>query len=90
MMKVVLCDSNTINSYGFRTDVDGIDLTRFKKNPVMLYNHNPLQVIGRWEHITADGGKLTAEPVFDMDDTHSPPRLPARSRTDSSKDVRWV
>ena len=68
MMKVVLCDSNTINSYGFRTDVDGIDLTRFKKNPVMLYNHNPLQVIGRWEHITADGGKLTAEPVFDMDD----------------------
>ncbi len=67
-MKVVLCDSNTINSYGFRTDVAGIDLTRFKKNPVMLYNHNPLQVIGRWEHITADGGKLTAEPVFDMED----------------------
>ena len=67
-MKIILCDSNTINSYGFRTDVEGIDLTRFKKNPVMLYNHNPLQVIGRWEHITADGGQLTAEPVFDMDD----------------------
>ena len=67
-MKIVLCDTNTVNSYGFRTDVNGIDLTRFKKNPVMLYNHNPLQVIGRWEHITADGGQLTAEPVFDMDD----------------------
>ena len=67
-MKIILCDSNTINSYGFRTDVEGIDLNRFKKNPVMLYNHNPLQVIGRWEHITADGGQLTAEPVFDMDD----------------------
>ena len=67
-MKVILCDSSTINSYGFRTDVNGIDLTRFKKNPVMLYNHNPMQVIGRWEHITADGGQLTAEPVFDMDD----------------------
>lgn len=67
-MKIILCDSNTINSYGFRTDVEGIDLNRFKKNPVMLYNHDPLQVIGRWEHITADGGQLTAEPVFDMDD----------------------
>ena len=68
MMKVVLCDSNTINSYGFRTDISGIDLTRFRKNPVMLYNHDPLQVIGKWTNITADGDQLTAEPVFDMDD----------------------
>lgn len=67
-MKIVLCDSNSINSYGFKTDVEGIDLTRFKKNPVMLYNHNPLQVIGRWENITKDCDKLTAEPVFDMED----------------------
>ena len=72
-MKVILCDSSTINSYGFRTDVNGIDLTRFKKNPVMLYNHNPLQVIGKWENIAVvqtDGrpAQLTAEPVFDMDD----------------------
>ena len=68
MMKVVLCDSNTVNSYGFRTDISGIDLTRFRKNPVMLYNHDPLQVIGKWTNITADGDQLTAEPVFDMDD----------------------
>lgn len=67
-MKVILCDSSTINSYGFRTDVNGIDLTRFKKNPVMLYNHNPLQVIGKWKAISVDNGQLTAEPVFDMDD----------------------
>ena len=67
-MKIVLCDSNTINSYGFKTDVEGIDLKRFKKNPVMLYNHDPLQVIGRWENITKDGDQLTAEPVFDMED----------------------
>lgn len=67
-MKIVLCDTNTVNSYGFRTDVNGIDLTRFKKNPVMLYNHNPLQVIGKWKAISVDNGQLTAEPVFDMDD----------------------
>jgi HK97 family phage prohead protease len=67
-MKIVLCDSATVNSYGFRTEVEGIDLTRFKKNPVMLYNHDHEKVIGRWEKIKVDEGKLTAEPVFDTDD----------------------
>ena len=67
-MKIVLCDSTTINSYGFRTDVSGINLTRFNKNPVMLYNHDPERIIGRWEHVKTDGNQLIAEPVFDMED----------------------
>ena len=67
-MRIVLCDSNTVNSYGFRTDVNGINLSRFKKNPVMLYNHNPLQVIGIWDNLDIEDGQLTAVPVFDMDD----------------------
>lgn len=67
-MKIVLCDSNTINSYGFRTSVPGINLERFNKNPVMLYNHDPLQVIGKWENVTVVGDTLQAEPVFDKKD----------------------
>lgn len=67
-MKIVLCDSNTINSYGFRTSVSGINLERFNKNPVMLYNHDPLQVIGKWENIAVVGDTLQAEPVFDLND----------------------
>ena len=67
-MKFVLCDSDTINSYGFRTDVNGIDLSRFKKNPVMLYNHDPLKVIGRWDNISIENAQLTATPVFDTED----------------------
>ncbi len=67
-MRVVLCDSNTVNSYGFKTEVSGIDLTRFKKNPVMLYNHDPERVIGRWKDIAVGGGQLTATPVFDTAD----------------------
>ncbi len=67
-MKIVLCDSNTINSYGFRTSVSGIDLERFKKNPVMLYNHDPEKVIGKWENVKAENDQLTAEPVFDKKD----------------------
>lgn len=67
-MKIILCDSTTINSYGFRTDVTGINLSRFNKNPVMLYNHDPERIIGRWEHVKTDGNQLIAEPVFDMED----------------------
>ena len=67
-MKIVLCDSTSINSYGFRTDVSGINLKRFKKNPVMLYNHDPEKVIGKWKNITVTGNRLTAEPVFDASD----------------------
>ena len=67
-MRIVLCDSETINSYGFKTDVKGINLSRFEKNPVMLYQHNPHTVIGRWKDIKIEGGQLSATPVFDMED----------------------
>ena len=72
-MIFILCDSETINSYGFRTDVKGIDLSRFEKNPVMLYNHDPLKVIGKWEDVQVVEALtghtvLTATPVFDKDD----------------------
>jgi len=67
-MRIVLCDSETINSYGFKTDVKGINLSRFEKNPVMLYQHNPHMVIGRWEDIKIEGGQLSATPVFDIED----------------------
>ncbi len=67
-MKIILCDSTTVNSYGFLTDVSGINLSRFNKNPVMLYNHDPERIIGRWQHVKTDGNQLTAEPVFDMED----------------------
>lgn len=72
-MRIVLCDSGTVNSYGFRTALEGIDLSRFRKNPVMLYNHDPERVIGKWTNVDiekTDGrpSQLTAVPVFDMDD----------------------
>lgn len=67
-MKMVLCDSNNVNSYGFRTSLDGMDLKRFQSNPVMLMSHDADKVIGRWENIAIVDGKLTADAVFDTDD----------------------
>ena len=64
----ILCDGNNVNSYGFRTDVQKLVLDRFKANPVMLFSHDSDKVIGRWENIKIEDGKLTAEAVFDTDD----------------------
>lgn len=67
----------SLNSFGFRVLTDGIDLTDFERNPVMLFGHfrsvaadfkDPLLPIGRWENIRKEGGKLIGDAVFDEDD----------------------
>jgi len=60
----VLTDS-TINSYGFTIDMGNLNLDRFEKNPVMLYNHYGL--IGRWEDLKLEDGRLLGTPVFMKD-----------------------
>ena len=60
--KIFVLSDGSVNSYGFRVDMEKLDLTRFKKNPVMLYNH--YEVIGRWKDIKVEDGKLLASPVF--------------------------
>lgn len=58
------------NSYGFHIPTGGIDLTRFKKNPIMLDSHwnDTYSVLGNWKEIKTQEGSLTAEPVFDKED----------------------
>ena len=69
MPKSFVLHDESINTQGFRMLTAGCDLTEFKKNPVMLYNHNDWsRPIGRWEHIRIEGGKILADPVFDMED----------------------
>lgn len=50
-VKVVLIDSHNVNSYGFKINLEGLDLKRFKKNPVMLLQHDPDNLIGCWEDL---------------------------------------
>lgn len=69
MPKSFVLHDESINTQGFRMLTAGCDLTEFKKNPVMLYNHNDWsRPIGRWENIRIEGGKILADPVFDMED----------------------
>lgn len=69
--KFILSDSASINSKGFRVDVNGLDLERFKANPVMFYEHDPKNVIGRWIEIEKEAEKLTARPEFDEADENA-------------------
>lgn len=47
----------------------GVNLDEFRKNPVMLLNHNDYSLpIGRWENIRIEGGKILADAVFDEKD----------------------
>lgn len=69
--KFILNDETKVNQYGFRVLNAGLDLERFKANPVLLDSHrswNTDGVIGRWENIQIEGNLLTAEAVFDESD----------------------
>lgn len=64
----VLSDE-TVNTYGFRIITAGVNLEEFKKNPVMLYNHDGWDTpIGRWENIRVEGTRILGDAVFDLKD----------------------
>lgn len=70
MAKRFKLSDDSINSYGFRILTSGIDLEQFRKNPVMLYDHDDWKrlPIGRWENITVEGDGLYADAIFDLKD----------------------
>lgn len=73
VQSIVLNDETVVNSYGFRVKNAGINLARFKENPVMLAQHynSVWTVIGRWDNIRLEGTQLLADPVFDDADPDS-------------------
>jgi HK97 family phage prohead protease len=63
-----ILSTEDVNSYGTWISTEGISLKRFNINPVMFYGHNYDIVIGRWENLRIENGKLLADAVFDMKD----------------------
>jgi len=78
-VKTFVLSDGSKNSYGFAIDMAKLNLERFKANPVMLYNHGEL--VGKWENIRVENGKLLAEPVF-MDNVSEEFALKIKSRVD--------
>lgn len=67
--KTFVLHDESVNTYGFRMLTSGANLEEFRKNPVMLYNHEAWHLpIGRWENIRIEGGKILADAVFDLED----------------------
>ncbi|MDR1381769.1 MAG: HK97 family phage prohead protease [Tannerella sp.] len=64
----VLSDGTRKNTHGFMLDLNGLDLGRFRGNPVMLYAHDRRQVIGRWINIRLEDNRLLADADFDDGD----------------------
>lgn len=67
-MTFVLSDES-VNSHGTWVKTSGIDLKRFKANPVMLWSHDSaFPPIGKWVNIRVEGDRLLADAEFDEKD----------------------
>lgn len=71
--KTFILSDESINSYGFRILIAGINITQFKKNPVMFFNHRSYGdkyngPIGMWDNVIKKDGQLLADSNFDMED----------------------
>lgn len=76
MGKTFVLSDESLNCYGFWVRTSGIKIDQFKKNPIMLWNHNrpwrgtedEVLPIGKWENVRIEDGKLLADAVFDQND----------------------
>ena len=59
----------SVNTYGFRMLTSEANLEEFRKNPVVLYNHNDWDTpIGRGENVRVEDGRILVDVVFDEED----------------------
>lgn len=69
----VVISTNRINCYGSRVLTNGIDISQYQRNPVLLYMHTRYDMppIGRVENIRKEDDQLLGSLFFDMDDAES-------------------
>ncbi len=64
----IICD-NSVNRYGWRLLVAGIDLGGFLKNPVCCVLHNTYMIpVGKWKNVRVEGEELKGTVEFDRND----------------------
>lgn len=67
-IRMVICD-NSLNRYGWRLLVEGIQLDNFKKNPICCLEHDTWRPpIGKWSDVHVEGDKLVGTLHFDEND----------------------
>lgn len=76
MSRRLVISDESINSYGFWVRTDGIDLSQFNRNPILLWMHNrpymgredEILPIGKVVDLKLENGILSGMPVFDQND----------------------
>lgn len=67
--KRFVISSEAKNSKGFRVRTDGIDISRYQHNPVLLFDHDPQKILGNGVELAFSDNKLYGVPAFDTSDT---------------------
>lgn len=64
----IICD-NTVNRYGWRLLVEGIDYSGFLKNPVCCLQHDTYSVpVGKWKNLRVENEQFKGTAEFDRND----------------------
>lgn len=65
MAKRIVISDETVNCYGTWVRTEGVDITQYEKNPVLLWMHWRGVIIGCIKDVKKEGVKITGEPYFD-------------------------
>ncbi len=65
MAKRIVISDESVNCYGTWVKTDGVDISQYERNPVLLWMHWRGVIIGCIKDIKKEGEKITGEPYFD-------------------------
>ena len=65
MAKRIVISDESVNCYGTWISTEGMDISQFEKNPVLLWMHWRGVIIGCIKDIRKEDGRVTGEPWFD-------------------------
>jgi hypothetical protein len=65
MGKRIVISDESVNCYGTWISTEGMDISQYEKNPVLLWMHWRGVIIGCIKDIKKEGGRVTGEPYFD-------------------------
>lgn len=65
MGKRVVILNESLNQWGSRVLIAGVDISQYQRNPIMLYMHQRGEVVGNVREVRVEGSQITGEPWFD-------------------------
>lgn len=67
MARAAVITSNSVNTYGTRVLTEGLDISQYEKNPIVLYMHQRGIPIGTMTDLRREDDKLIGTPEIDGD-----------------------